>query len=404
MSRNAYPVAGYRTSAARAYNPGFQTGSRVSEQLVGRAANDNAARAVESLVARTALKGFAHAAAYAVPVLDVALLAYDVYQLYRWYEGQDEVPGGPVPAPGAAAWYLAGSCPDTGQPDLPGLYVYQESSGHLSTSCPSPTLVIVGTPKAQDAAVNSNTKSVQLFARQESSSRGNMREIWWRDSIPAGQETVGPYVPSDPVPARAPQWQPSYAWSPVYAIDPMTMPIGQPIANPEPLPYRDLPSRGHNPYRVHQSEFGYDLPPEPELPETPTPPAIEIYPSPGGRPSPEHNFARPPKRTKERKFKLALNNGSVIGRIVGATGEAADFVNALWWALPKSVRTKGRPPLQQKALDVYRHFSELDMEQALKNLVVNEIQDRVIGRIGRAVAKVNARSDRPAGLMVGPAL
>lgn len=106
-----------------------------------------------------------------------------------------------------------------------------------------------------------------------------------------------------------------------------------------------------------------------------------------------HQLSPPPERTKERKAK-ARNKG-VVWRIVGAAGETGDFIRALHDALPpwakrsRAWRDKDGKLRRRKAdsmlRDLWDHWDELDIEQAIHNVLDNELQDRVIGKINQRV-------------------
>lgn len=107
---------------------------------------------------------------------------------------------------------------------------------------------------------------------------------------------------------------------------------------------------------------------------------------------------RPPgPKVKERKIRMG--GYGAVNAVVSAATEGVDIVEALWDALPRSrqTREKGKKTTpQQKALDLYRGWPDIDVAAAVKNLVVNELKDRAIGRIGQAVGKA-AQKSRPHG-------
>ena len=126
---------------------------------------------------------------------------------------------------------------------------------------------------------------------------------------------------------------------------------------------------------------------------------ISTRPGAPGRPKPpgEDTLA-------ERKFVLSLSNGSAIGRIVGAAGELGDFVEAIYSTLPRRFKSRDADTLQERIAIIARNLDQVDWAEALGNMIVNEVQDRAIGRIGQHVARINRRLGRPAGLTLGPAL
>lgn len=124
-------------------------------------------------------------------------------------------------------------------------------------------------------------------------------------------------------------------------------------------------------------------------------PKGEVVPLPGLKP---WLPVRPPgPKVKERKIRMG--GYGAINAVVGAATEAVDVVEALWDALPRSAQTreKGKKTTpQQKALDLYKGWPQLDLPAAVKNLLANELKDRAIGTIGQAVGKA-AQKARPHG-------
>ena len=126
---------------------------------------------------------------------------------------------------------------------------------------------------------------------------------------------------------------------------------------------------------------------------------ISTRPGAPGRPKPPGDDT-----LAERKFVLALSNGSAVGRIVGAAGELGDFVEAIYSTLPRRFKSRDADTLQERIAIIAQNLDQVDWAEALGNMIVNEVQDRAIGRIGQHVARINRRIGRPAGLTLGPAL
>ena len=68
----------------------------------------------------------------------------------------------------------------------------------------------------------------------------------------------------------------------------------------------------------------------------------------------------------------------------GIAGEFADGVEAVYNALGK--KCGSRTP-QAKLKCIYDNIDSLDLDKAIKNLAMNAIEDAVIGKIGRGLAK-----------------
>jgi hypothetical protein len=203
-----------------------------------------------------------------------------------------------------------------------------------------------------------------------------------------------------------PEWLPEVPLSPAIwvppavpmvnpAVDPMALPIGKPVAVPRPLPWRAVPARRPNPYRNprEQTQRGYAVPVQPRGSEYPAAgPTLELSPHGTKQIKPEHQFAKPPSGTKERKFASGLRIALIGG--VNAVTETKDAVEAIHEALPKKVQAKRNghldPSLQAMMGAIYDNFDELDVPQAIQNLIANQIEDAIIGRANRATRHLDA--------------
>lgn len=150
------------------------------------------------------------------------------------------------------------------------------------------------------------------------------------------------------------------------AVDPMVIPLHRNVPVPEPLPWEVIP------YRPNVAVEG-----------TVRGPRIS---NPGRR--------KPPGEGKERKFyskskKLAL----LLQRLMHSYTEGLDFLNALWDAMPDHIKNrKGLTP-GQKAELIYKHFNEMDLQQAVLNLIANHLVDAVLGRMMKAAKTEAERRD-----------
>lgn len=116
---------------------------------------------------------------------------------------------------------------------------------------------------------------------------------------------------------------------------------------------------------------------------------------------------------------------SALWRIASAITEARDAIKSMYDALPKRCKlksgTKGPkfskfskrrgPTVQQMYAAIYKCASSMsDAEKskwfndAVDNLVTDQIKDYVFGKLGREVGKASRRSGRPIGFGAGPAL
>lgn len=103
-----------------------------------------------------------------------------------------------------------------------------------------------------------------------------------------------------------------------------------------------------------------------------TRPVVRPRPNPNPKP-------RDPRREKKHN---AEQIAGVLQRLAGGFSEGRDFVESLWRALPASARRGTRSNDTWGQLrDLIEHWNEVDLDDALLNLLENEIEDRLIGRI-----------------------
>lgn len=103
----------------------------------------------------------------------------------------------------------------------------------------------------------------------------------------------------------------------------------------------------------------------------------------------------PPPRTHERKGQVQAGIGKAV-QVAFAVTEGVDVVDALFDALPASVRknapksgvarkgamigegTRYSTPID-KALTVFKNYKQMDLSEAVKNLLINHFVDKIIG-------------------------
>lgn len=260
-----------------------------------------------------------------------------------------------------------------------------------------------------------------------------MSQYWDRVGAPTPQEVPLPWPHISPLPGPAVVPSP---WSPAVVpwphVDPMRVPPNSPQPVPNPIPWRDLPGRRPNPWTPERPEWGNEpwrspdespVPgqrPAPGTAPVPAPgpvPDWELYPNPGpispqtptqpnGRPGQDATIPRRPRRgEKERKISAYGKSGgrAFALRIVNLVSEGVDLMDAFYWALP-DYRTSGKHNATQRAEQLWKHWDEVDMQQAMENVIANELQDRFYGRLGRAAADLAISTGRPVGYGAGPAL
>jgi hypothetical protein len=83
-------------------------------------------------------------------------------------------------------------------------------------------------------------------------------------------------------------------------------------------------------------------------------------------------------------------------RVLGNATETLDVVAALHDALPPGCK-KHRAGAIYDVAAVMKCFHKIDLKKAVKNLVANEIDDRLYGGLGRVQAESNRRNRKARG-------
>ena len=224
-----------------------------------------------------------------------------------------------------------------------------------STPCPvlgqAKTVQGVGTP----AGVGCNM--LHWYYPAPNSSPGNPRynilSYWWR---PGGGANPN-YVPKRSIP-RLPR--------PLPVLDPNNLPIAMPIPLPVPIPTALVPYRANDPIGSQRTN-GDSRPVVP--PRRP-----------------------PPPREKEVKLRAIRGALAIVQAAGHAVTEGLDYLDAIHDALPGKFKAKpmfkggqwySASP-QAKADAIWRNFDKIDWNDAIKNLAMNELLDRVLGRANGA--------------------
>lgn len=195
------------------------------------------------------------------------------------------------------------------------------------------------------------------------------------------------------------------------AFSPVPRPIGRPAPRPEPWS-PEWPDVGPRPQPRPQPRPRPR--PRPDANARPmsrpfAPGAVVVTPNVGPRPVAPKGPQPPGPRTKERKGGLPPW-AAAVWRGVGPITEAGDFIDSFYEALPRRTKIaeynkRGRQPNPLEKLDIiYRNIGSLDLGKALGNVVANEVEDRAIGKFGKALGQASANSGRPIGFGAGPAL
>lgn len=208
--------------------------------------------------------------------------------------------------------------------------------------------------------------------------------------FPSYNPTVVGHISSSVQPTSDPVWgapgvrvlpNPHADPRPSPMIDPDIWPPGAPapVDMPRPWPVSQIPNRQPNPHRPAQGNRG-----------SPKDPRRTYRFKREKRPREQ----RAGKKTAEKKGQVGGNNyGWAIGWAMMVT-EALDFLNALWNAIPRRYRTKGKngrnPTPQQKFKDIYEAIlvDRFDLERAIENVALNALEDLIVGTLLGTEARI----------------
>lgn len=185
-------------------------------------------------------------------------------------------------------------------------------------------------------------------------------------------------------------------------------PVVAPAIAPEPWPVWLVPYRQDSPLR----ETGPKPRARPEPSPSPYPlevadgsagPSFVVEVGPqgvSGRLAPPVFVPRGPRRN-ERKGMLALDKKSLGLRVFSDMTEAFDVISAIYEAIPEDVRGKRRRSPTNKVAFIFTHWRDVDVENAIVNLIKNEIEDRLIGAAGKQLSKFAREQGLPHGVQMG---
>lgn len=334
------------------------------------AANDNFSRFGASNTARAlsfALKFTRFARLN--PWFNAAITAYDLYNLINKWSAT-----GMQSRPNPGAWASQGACADnTGRPPPNPLGKYT-SNGFIGLNCVLNAGQATGGPPGAPGGpaylgapvgpnVNSFTVERAYYLDFLGAWRTDQKEVFWRVS---GSPVNAPYPYT--FPTEVPPYIPSIVQPPPNTVVPWPLPppfIGGTVD----------PRVDHTDTR--------DVGNDPITPNDPTklPPNVGIR-------------QPPPPGTRERKVKVIQGLVLQVQRLAHAGTEFADAVEAIHDALPAELKAKPfydkhwgwrKPTITAQANAIYKNFDKVDLDAAVKNLVVNHVTDEVVGRIsGRA--------------------
>lgn len=172
---------------------------------------------------------------------------------------------------------------------------------------------------------------------------------------------------------------------PQMALTPPGVPNPYPF--PQPIPWNRLEKRSYpTSFPKFQGEPGY---------RSPTMPGLQIGTG-GVRPVPPHVVAPPGYGDKERKRRVPwkfLEEFRRVQKLFHEVTEAQDAADAIAEAIP------GEPckglPLHHKLKCIADHFEQVDIGQAIVNLVTNAAEDRVVGGAFKRLEEASRRLGIP---------
>jgi len=131
--------------------------------------------------------------------------------------------------------------------------------------------------------------------------------------------------------------------------------------------------------------------------------AVEVWPRTANATSPVGRV--PPGRgEREKKVRFAPPWLAIPLRAALFATEAIDFIEAIWKAIPKHLRMGRKTTPQDMLSDIYNHWHHIQWTDALLNLVYNELEDRVIGKVAGTASKARSPWNKNRQLTSGPAL
>lgn len=273
---------------------------------------------------------------------------------------------------------------------------------------------------------------------------------WHRPNIPA-MPYATPDTPTFPWEVPVPHTRPDRGYEIYPAVDPWADPKYDPaqLPHPETLPQVPPSYPGRLPSRLPRPSWRPARPTPEPWPSAPFPNrgpntqpdvihdgvSVEVTPSKTYKPYhyPQVHArprSRPTGREQHKKGIGTVHAASTIGKIANWVTEGADFIEAIWYALPIKYRT--RPSAWKKKhwsdsdqywknrhtwhkvspyqmlQDILAHHEHLDMEKALMNVARQQLTDFAIGKTSQQLTK-NLKPwydamGRPVGIQTGPAL
>jgi hypothetical protein len=320
-----------------------------------------------------------------LPLVAQLSLAWDVLQLVR--------PGRPAVSEGyeGHGWAKYGNC-NSGDARHTVQFLNSSSpSGVIANranTCLANQAVSGGQLISVDVPANKNV--VYVFGAPNSFNRYKFLEYWWRPNVWAGPT---PWTVGEP------------AVSPRYKRPPF------PETPPVSIWNRVEKPNGDRKYQVERPSRRVRTKPDGnfEFPGGPKPPAFKPR--------------QPPKKhEKENKGQTKPGDLRKIRRILNIVTESTDYLDAFYNALPDEVlyynnkntgefyiskytgeKIPVKRSVESKAKALARHWLEIDIGKAFANLLLNEVEDRFYGRVGKVIGKSSADLGLTYGAQTGDA-
>lgn len=203
-----------------------------------------------------------------------------------------------------------------------------------------------------------------------------------------------------PTPAPRPPWMPADDPLP---FAPQPSPVPRPARQPRPMEVPEFaPQRGPAPFRrpAPVPERSPEVVPG-RMPGWRHVQGVEVRPDgtvrPINRPAAASALQRPP-RAAERERKGVTSNATIRAVKAGLSAftETTEFIDAIHDALPWKYQSRSMMPWD-KAAAILANLSHLDLTKAAVNIAANQVEDAVIGAVGKRLGDTS----RDLGLTVG---
>lgn len=428
-----YPSGGYRSAVARALGGtrgAFNTPSGGFSPVrfgipanLPTPANFNLPVPANDNVLGAARRGASRGALVARRVFPALAIGLAAYELWQWHNhGQNRIMGKATRVD-LSYWTIGLNCSGT----------YDSIRwNNLPPNCAADQVIGPGTGTPQ-------TGPAKSFAFWQTFP---LRYYINGVSLVAQPGVVYTAFKSGPVPAKS---MPYTGWPLaeglplriIPALNPAAMPVNAFNPVPMPIPWSVAPGVSPNPREVSSQSLQQGYGPQPGGHAAPVGdplPSVDIAtgagqlpsslprgqaePLPNSAPRAEpHSNTKPPRGTKERKWKANVGASFLIRRLYDAATETEDFLDAIYWSIPhnrmygvngdrqaylrtETDRPRGSwwkdplgkwhrrsPSAVEKADYIRKHWRDIDIQKAIHNLAENQVKDWAFGKFGKAAGK-----------------